>query len=124
MSFLHFNLSCFPSPCRPSTLEPEEKLPTVVEVSEAPEMSPGRAVPFGEMLVTDDYVLDLVRSRLDDTGETDLHTILPTTISRINVCRIFYICLVLAGRQVLTLEQRQPYGRIAIRLGPGFKARL
>ncbi|XP_062916328.1 meiotic recombination protein REC8 homolog isoform X2 [Mobula hypostoma] len=109
-----------PEESRPPTAELEEKLPTVMEVSETVEVSPGRLPPPEVTAVTHRFVMDLVSGGLIDRDETDLHTILPTTISRIDICRIFYICLVLASRQVLRLDQIQPYGRIAITPGPRF----
>ncbi|XP_059807077.1 meiotic recombination protein REC8 homolog isoform X2 [Hypanus sabinus] len=109
-----------PEETRPPTAELEEKLPTVMEVSETVEVSPGGLPPPEVTAVTHRFVMDLVSRELIDRDETDLHTILPTTISRIDICRIFYICLVFASRQVLRLDQIQPYGRITITPGPQF----
>ncbi|XP_051865761.1 meiotic recombination protein REC8 homolog [Pristis pectinata] len=113
-----------PEEIRPPTAEPEEKLPTVMEVSEMLEVSPGRVPPPEEAAVTHEVVMELVSQGLVDREETDLHTILPPAISRIDICRIFYICLVLASRQVLHLAQTRPYGRIAIRPGPRYSEDL
>ncbi|XP_059807079.1 meiotic recombination protein REC8 homolog isoform X4 [Hypanus sabinus] len=82
-----------PEETRPPTAELEEKLPTVMEVSETVEVSPGGLPPPEVTAVTHRFVMDLVSRELIDRDETDLHTILPTTISRIDICRIFYICL-------------------------------
>ncbi|KAM9120775.1 meiotic recombination protein REC8 homolog [Pangshura tecta] len=95
--------------------EPEEALPIVPEL---PEVS--LELPPDRELVTLEYIRRLVAAELEQVGETDFRSLVPTTTSRIIASRIFYLCLVLCGLQFLQLDQAEPYGPILLKRGARF----
>ncbi|XP_065422533.1 meiotic recombination protein REC8 homolog isoform X2 [Chrysemys picta bellii] len=95
--------------------EPEEALPIVPEL---PEVS--LELPPDRDLITLEYIRRLVAAELEQVGETDFRSLVPTTTSRSIASRIFYLCLVLCGLQFLQLDQAEPYGPILLKRGARF----
>ncbi|XP_065270224.1 meiotic recombination protein REC8 homolog [Emys orbicularis] len=97
--------------------EPEEALPIVPEL---PEVS--LELPPDRDLITLEYIRRLVAAELEQVGETDFRSLVPTTTSRSIASRIFYLCLVLCGLQFLQLDQAEPYGPILLKRGARFRS--
>ncbi|XP_077663093.1 meiotic recombination protein REC8 homolog [Eretmochelys imbricata] len=96
--------------------EPEEALPIVPEL---PEVS--LELPPDRDLITLEYIRRLVAAELEQVGEMDFRSLVPTTTSRGIASRIFYLCLVLCGLQFLQLHQTEPYGPILLKRGARFR---
>ncbi|XP_048675927.1 meiotic recombination protein REC8 homolog [Caretta caretta] len=96
--------------------EPEEALPIVPEL---PEVS--LELPPDRDLITLEYIRRLVAAELEQVGEMDFWSLVPTTTSRGIASRIFYLCLVLCGLQFLQLHQTEPYGPILLKRGARFR---
>ncbi|XP_062454776.1 meiotic recombination protein REC8 homolog isoform X2 [Rhea pennata] len=107
---------------RPRLPPPEERRPpappappALPEVPEGPEpeLPPGPPPSTAQLQ-------RLVLAELSRTGGSDLASLLPPGATRGLVSRLFSLLLELCGAGVLRLEQAQPYGPIAVGLGPHF----
>ncbi|XP_040476707.1 meiotic recombination protein REC8 homolog [Ursus maritimus] len=94
-------------------------LPAVPEVPEMPLELPA-ALPLEPELLSLEAVYRVVAQELQAGREPDFSSLVPPLSPRRMAARVFYLLLVLAGQQILRLEQDQPYGRLLIRLGPRF----
>ncbi|XP_032092518.1 meiotic recombination protein REC8 homolog [Thamnophis elegans] len=97
-------------------LEPESGILPVVP--ELPEIS--FELPLEKEVITLGYVRRLVAAKLEEVEEVDFDQLVPLTASRAVASRFFYLCLVLAAGQILSLEQKEAYGQIIIKPGACF----
>ncbi|XP_069490087.1 meiotic recombination protein REC8 homolog [Ambystoma mexicanum] len=103
---------------RRATVETEEfTLPTLFEQPE-----PMMSEPQGdrEEEITPEFVRRMLQPYFEQFGETDFETLVPYTYSHMMTSKIFFCCLVLSSKQVLRLEQEEPFHRIMIKPGPRF----
>ncbi|XP_063312592.1 meiotic recombination protein REC8 homolog [Pelobates fuscus] len=83
-------------------------------VSEMPELIV--ELPETEEVLVEDLQRKLY-SQIDSHGQSAFFQLTPRSLSRKLVSRFFYRCLVLCTRQIIRMEQAEPYGQILITSG-------
>ncbi|XP_063769719.1 meiotic recombination protein REC8 homolog isoform X2 [Pseudophryne corroboree] len=100
-----------PEERRAVSIQDDRVLPMV---SEMPEL-------IVEMPETEEILLSDVQrnlySQIDSVGHAEFHSLTPRSFSRLLVSRFFFACLALCTKQVIHLEQTEPYGPIVITPG-------
>ncbi|XP_036096428.1 LOW QUALITY PROTEIN: meiotic recombination protein REC8 homolog [Molossus molossus] len=94
-------------------------LPVVLELPEVPVEMPLELPPEAELLSLE-AVHRAVALELEANREPEFTSLVSPLSPRRMAARVFYLLLVLAGQQILRMEQEKPYGRLLIQPGPRF----